>query len=162
MVKQTKTSQLNTRVTPEFKEKLKQVLKDENKTISDILENYVNTYYSTTPTGLIYQNKELEKELKGVEDEINKLFEKKNKILKKIKKNNDIINNSNFYDIEYYKDNSNVQAAINALKRYYNRKRDSISNIENIPNAIFRDVAETNNIKETDLKKIAATDFKNW
>ena len=109
----------------------------------------VEDYYKTTPQGLILETKELQKELKEVEHEINKLFDKKNHLLKQIKNNQDLINETETNNEEQEYNNRLFKA-----KEEF-KKKSNYSNGELILNEnIIKKVAEKYEVKFKDLKEI--------
>lgn len=152
-----KNLRVSARVTPEEKEKLDLILNELNSnptnkkkiTIKTILNQFVEDYYKTTPQGLILETKELQKELKEVEHEINKLFDKKNHLLKQIKNNQDLINETETNNEEQEYNNRLFKA-----KEEF-KKKSNYSNGELILNEnIIKKVAEKYEVKFKDLKEI--------
>lgn len=152
-----KNLRVSARVTPEEKEKLDLILNELNSnptnkkkiTIKTILNQFVEDYYKTTPQGLILETKELQKELKEVEHEINKLFDKKNHLLKQIKNNQDLINETEINNEEQEYNNRLFKA-----KEEF-KKKSNYSNGELILNEnIIKKVAEKYEVKFKDLKEI--------
>lgn len=152
-----KNLRVSARVTPEEKEKLDLILNELNSnptnkkkiTIKTILNQFVEDYYKTTPQGLILETKELQKELKEVEHEINKLFDKKNHLLKQIKNNQDLINETETNNEEQEYNNRLFKA-----KEEF-KKKSNYSNGELILNEnIIKKLAEKYEVKFKDLKEI--------
>lgn len=152
-----KNLRVSARVTPEEKEKLDIILNELNSnptnknkiTIKTILNQFIEDYYKTTPQGLILETKGLQKELKEVEHEINKLFDKKNHLLKQIKNNQDLINETetNNEELEY---NNRLFKAKEEFKKKSNYSKGKLVLNENI----IKKVAEKYDVKFKDLKEI--------
>lgn len=152
-----KNLRVSARVTPEEKEKLDIILNELNSnptnknkiTIKTILNQFIEDYYKTTPQGLILETKGLQKELKEVEHEINKLFDKKNHLLKQIKNNQDLINETetNNEELEY---NNRLFKAKEEFKKKSNYSNGKLVLNENI----IKKVAEKYDVKFKDLKEI--------
>jgi len=125
MVKE-KNTRVQTRVTDDFKEELDEVLNDINRNrnpnlkkfgVRDILFDFVKDYYQTQPYGLVYENKQLKRELDEIDKEIDDLTKRRNEITAQIKVNDNIINNKK---LDEYKDQYTLQleeAKADYLKR---------------------------------------------
>lgn len=154
-----KNLRVSARVTPEEKEKLDLILNELNSnptnkkkiTIKTILNQFVEDYYKTAPQGLILETKELQKELKEVEHEITKLMDKKNHLLKQIKNNQILINETetNKEEQEY---NNRLFKAKEDYKKAATFHNDGKYYMQN--DSIIKQVAENNQVKFKDLKEI--------
>lgn len=162
-----KSKQLNFRVDETTKQDLEDIIKELNKnsskkiSLSYILEDYINCYYSTSPHGLKLENRHLKQELNEKKEQLIKLNDEITQIKSKIQTNEEIINNTNLYDISNYKNNENVLKAIESLKEYVKHKEQYIK-LTDIPKRDIEGVAIQHKVPVSDLIKIIEFNFKNW
>ena len=157
----TKTSQIHLRCTPEQKREVKEILKSINKKSDFLITYFLDNYKNSTPQGLKIKKYNLEKEIRKKEAQHTELFKDIENLKIQLNIIDDNLNNKSIYDISNYEHNEPVLNAINSIKRYWERKPNILS-FNDIPKDVITDVANQHGIKESELIKIAMTDFINW
>lgn len=162
-----KTKQINFRVDETTKKDLDAILNELNKhskekiTISTIIDDYITNYRSSTPHGLKLETEKLKQELNNKKDQVRTLNDEITRLKTKIEKNEEIINNTNPYDISNYANNEELTHAINSLKEYVKNK-EQYEKLTDLPKDVLEDVAKQHTLSCSDLINIIEYNFKDW
>lgn len=135
-MKKETSGKLTTRINKEAKDLLA-IIKDEDKKITPryILEEFVRDYCEATPKGNKFKIKEIEKEIKKIENKIYKLHEDKTKLEIELKTRKDKLNKT----LDSYID-ENLNNAVKSIIKTYNQQK--YTSFEDIPKQTFILVAK--------------------
>ena len=145
-MKKESDDQINSRISKKDKEILKAIKKSDDKiTPRYILESFIQDYCSTKPQGIKIKIKEVEHEIKELENYINSLQEDKTKLEIKLKTYQDQLNKK----LDDYID-ENLIKAIDSVSE--TSKQKNIELFEDIPEVTFINIAKYNKIELKTLK----------